>query len=617
MKILNYILLLFSSSFLLSLDFSFDSLPIQESGRIKPIDSYARNQLLRFYGKTALKNEDGSKQTAFAWFEDVLINTEEEILRPIFNVRNPDVTTSLGLERVDNHKYSFFDIINGFRDNQDLIESLKTIKEDKLTLVEKQIVEVYRNVILFDEIAHSLYCFLPVIKVENSVIREYMNISSDQNLSYSFFMRNIDKFKILLQDLLQTEEKDWNDSHLELSQIAMYLQNLTQYHYAQSLKIIPSFDNKENDAWLSPWELMDGRSLNDNQKQVLLNYENLIFNLIENNEDGAKISSNEIIMTIDDYYLDFKSTLLNKEVSYNKNNIFLYSLVFYIIAFLLVGVSWMFKPALFRNIALYSILSGFVMHAYGLISRMIIMQRPPVSTLYESIIFVSFILVLFALIFEFLKKDTIGILIASIGGSLLHFVGFKYAADGDTLGMLVAVLNSNFWLATHVTTITIGYGVSLVAGLMGHIYLFLATFKPQLKDELKKIFNNTYGLTLMALFFTMFGTILGGIWADQSWGRFWGWDPKENGALLIVLWLLMMLHLRISGMVKHLGYAFGVSFVNIVVVLAWFGVNLLSVGLHSYGFTDNVATNLFIYILCELLFIFSFYFLAKKRLKLS
>ena len=71
----------------------------------------------------------------------------------------------------------------------------------------------------------------------------------------------------------------------------------------------------------------------------------------------------------------------------------------------------------------------------------------------------------------------------------------------------------------------------------------------------------------MALFFTMFGTILGGIWADQSWGRFWGWDPKENGALLIVLWHLMMLHLRISGMVKHLGYAFGVSLVNIIVVL--------------------------------------------------
>jgi ABC-type transport system involved in cytochrome c biogenesis permease subunit len=179
----------------------------------------------------------------------------------------------------------------------------------------------------------------------------------------------------------------------------------------------------------------------------------------------------------------------------------------------------------------------------------------------------------------------------SIGGSVLHFIGLKYAVDGDTLGMLVAVLNSNFWLATHVTTITIGYGVSLVAGLMAHLYLIFSIVNPD-KEKLNKIFNNTYGLTLMALFFTLFGTILGGIWADQSWGRFWGWDPKENGALLIVLWHLMMLHLRISGMVQQLGYAFGVSLVNIVVAIAWFGVNLLNVGLHSYGFTDNVETTI-------------------------
>ena len=221
---------------------------------------------------------------------------------------------------------------------------------------------------------------------------------------------------------------------------------------------------------------------------------------------------------------------------------------------------------------------------------------------------------LFAIIFEFIRKDTLGILVAVVGGSILHFVGFTYAADGDTLGMRVAVLNSNFWLATHVTTITIGYGVSLVAGLMGHIYLLFAFFRPNDNKELKKIFNNMFGLTLMGLFFTMFGTILGGIWADQSLGRFWGWDPKENGALLIVLWHLMMLHLRISGMVKPLAYAYFLSLINIIVVLAWFGVNLLNVGLHSYGFTDNVATNLFIFIFIELLFTTIMFYLVKNKM---
>ena len=148
---------------------------------------------------------------------------------------------------------------------------------------------------------------------------------------------------------------------------------------------------------------------------------------------------------------------------------------------------------------------------------------------------------------------------------------------------------------------------------MGHIYLIYAAIKPSDSKELTKIFNNIYGLTLMALFFTMFGTILGGIWADQSWGRFWGWDPKENGALLIVLWHLMMLHMRISGVVRKTGFAYGVSLVNIVVVIAWFGVNLLNVGLHSYGFTDNVATNLFLFIFAELVVTSGLYILIKKK----
>ena len=120
------------------------------------------------------------------------------------------------------------------------------------------------------------------------------------------------------------------------------------------------------------------------------------------------------------------------------------------------------------------------------------------------------------------------------------------------------------------------------------------------------------GITLFALLFTLFGTILGGIWADQSWGRFWGWDPKENGALLIVLWLIMMLHLRITGLIKPLGFCFGMVFANIAVALAWFGVNLLSVGLHSYGFTDNVATNLFLFIFIEFLFALITYGFCKK-----
>ena len=94
----------------------------------------------------------------------------------------------------------------------------------------------------------------------------------------------------------------------------------------------------------------------------------------------------------------------------------------------------------------------------------------------------------------------------------------------------------------------------------------------------------------------MFGSFLGGIWGDESWGRFWGWDPKENGAMLICMWQLMMIHMRLSGIAKPREFALGMGLNNIIVALAWFGVNLLQVGLHSYGFDDGVARNLFIFI---------------------
>ena len=591
-------------------DFTYKDLPVLQSGRVKPLDSFARNHLLQFYGKKQFKENDQKFNdiTASNWLFEIFINPDKELDRKIFNIRNPEVAFSLGLNKNDFHKYSFKEIIQGFQDNQSLLESLKTKDEESQTLIDKQIIEVYQNILFYDEIAHGMYCFLPLINISNSVNREFMGITDDKPLSYSYFMRNIDKFKVLLQDLLDIEESNWNNSHLELSQIAIQLQKMTQFHYAQSLKIIPG----DNDLWYSPWEVMDGRQLNQLQYEVLELYENLIYSYVEDDIDNANHYANLIIDNIH-VNLDLNVSLLSKETIYNEQNIFLWSMVLYLIAFFILGISWMIKNKYLTTFSLLFIFVGFLLHGYGLISRMIIMQRPPVTTLYESIIFVSFILVLTALVFEYYRRDTLGILIASIGGIFLHFIGFKYAADGDTLGVLVAVLNSNFWLSTHVTTITIGYGVSLVAGLMAHLYLIVHVVKPKNKNLLNRLFDNTYGLTLMGLFFTMFGTILGGIWADQSWGRFWGWDPKENGALLIVLWHLMMLHLRISGLVKKIGYAYGVSLVNIIVALAWFGVNLLNVGLHSYGFTDNVATNLFLFIGFEITFMTTMYFLAKKR----
>ena len=600
-------ILLFSS--VISSEFTYKDLPVLQSGRVKPFDTYARNHLLQYYGKSSIKKtEFKDKVKAIDWMFNVFVNSDEEIDRQIFNVRNPEVSFSLGLNKNDDHRYSFNEILTGFRENQELLEVLKIKDEENQSLVDKQIIEIYQNILSFDQIAHSFYCFLPLVSLTNQTNRDFMGLEANEPVSYSYFMRNFDKFRFLLQNLIDTDESKWNASHLELSQVAMQLESMTQFQYAQSIKIIPYDD----DEWKSPWELMDGRKLTEFESKILSLYEKLFYHFTNNDIDLANNYATKIIDEINSKK-NINKSLLPLETLYNDIDMFLYSIVFYILSFFLVGISWMISNNYFRIFSLFSMIIGFILHGLGLLLRMIIMQRPPVSTLYESIIFVGLILVLFSLIFEYYRKDTVGILIASIGGSFLHFVGFKYAADGDTLGVLVAVLNSNFWLATHVTTITTGYGVTLVAGLMAHIYLVINYINPKNKVLLNKIYNNAFGLTLLGLFFTMFGTILGGIWADQSWGRFWGWDPKENGALLIVLWLLMVMHLKISGVVKKIGYIYALSLVNIIVALAWFGVNLLNVGLHSYGFTDNVAMNLFIFIIFELIFTSSFYYLIKKR----
>jgi cytochrome c biogenesis factor len=140
-----------------------------------------------------------------------------------------------------------------------------------------------------------------------------------------------------------------------------------------------------------------------------------------------------------------------------------------------------------------------------------------------------------------------------------------------------------------------------LAGFLGIIYilrgLFTTSFNETTASSLGRMI---YGVTCFATLFSFVGTILGGIWADQSWGRFWGWDPKENGALLIVLWNAIILHARWGGFIRERGLAVMSVFGNIVVSLSWFGVNMLGVGLHSYGFMDQAFGTLMTFIAIQL-----------------
>jgi ABC-type transport system involved in cytochrome c biogenesis permease subunit len=154
-----------------------------------------------------------------------------------------------------------------------------------------------------------------------------------------------------------------------------------------------------------------------------------------------------------------------------------------------------------------------------------------------------------------------------------------------------------------VTTVTLGYSAGLLAAALAHLWLFGQMLGIRVREPglYRSIARMTYGVVCFGLLFSIVGTILGGVWANYSWGRFWGWDPKENGALLIVLWELLMLHARLGGYVRDFGFALLAIFGGVVVAFSWWGVNLLGVGLHSYGFTSGVQTSLTVFYVIEAL----------------
>ena len=612
LNVLIVSLMLFDISGLYAKDFSEKNIPIQEGGRIKPLDTYARNQTLAFYGKRKINHEDLS---AIDWILDLVIFPEKGLEQKIFNIRNPDIVNALGLEWTNNfHKYSYSEIFPGVQDQLPLIRNIFEKKNADRDLFENQLIEIYQNVMKYREIASSLSCLLPMFTVYDPETAKKLHLQPGQFTSYAHIMSHRGSLLDVSQNILTKPEESWTDSEREVALLLYSLQQTSTDDFAKALKIIPPEKDDSTGLWISPWELLDGRVIEPHQDKILKSMEAYLVARYEKNSvamSSALESYKTGILSSPAERINFN--ILEKEIWVNKANLFTVSLVFYLLGFILLGVSWMVQPTLLRNIAYGTMVSGFILHTYGIYLRMVIMSRPPISTLYETVIFVGFVIVLFSVVIEYLRKDGLGIFIGSISGSLLHYVGFGYAADGDTMEMLVAVLNSNFWLATHVTTIILGYGSSLMAGLIGHLYLIEKIRVPKQSAHLKSIYDNLFGVTLIALFFTLFGTILGGIWADQSWGRFWGWDPKENGALLIVLWQLMMVHMRLSGLAKPDSFALGMVLNNIVVIMAWFGVNLLSIGLHSYGFASGIAVNIIIFTLVEIITGFGTYYWARLK----
>ncbi len=227
--------------------------------------------------------------------------------------------------------------------------------------------------------------------------------------------------------------------------------------------------------------------------------------------------------------------------------------------------------------------TGFLLQLSGFAARIVIASRAPVTNMYESVVWVAFGTILFALIFEAIYRSRYFLL-----GAVPVAVVSLILADTQTVALdrsinpLVPVLRDNFWLTTHVLTITLSYAAFALALGIAHIALgkVIKGGKPE-----TSLYNYLYRTLQIGVLLLATGTILGGVWANYSWGRFWDWDPKETWALITLLGYLIVLHGRIAGKWAGFGMAVGAVLAFQGVLMAWYGVNfVLGVGLHSYGF---------------------------------
>jgi ABC-type transport system involved in cytochrome c biogenesis permease subunit len=474
--------------------------PVQSEGRIKPLDTIAREHLTILSSKDHLAN-----LSAIDWYTELLFDHKNAYQRPVIKIHNPDLVSSLNLTWHKTHLYSFAEISDSLSEKQNLITELSDQEINTLTLTQKQLVQLHLKQIWYYQISQSLSSIIPELDIRNN--------------------------------------------------LATALENKDLKQWKESIKVFKS-NNLAN------------------------------FNK------------------------------LKLEVFYNKISPFNIALIFYLLSLLCIFIGALIhlrKKHIYNNLSFAFLNLGALTHLFSIIIRVIILSRPPVATLYESIIFVSLITSFFAILMQLKKRNIQLTFVANIIAIILLFIANKYNVNEDSFGMLEAVLNNNFWLGTHVLTISIGYGCCLICGCLSHIYVFQANLKNTSKTSQSNLLKSIVITSLIALFFSITGTILGGIWADQSWGRFWGWDPKENGALFICLWLIFMLHGKIAKLFNNFYFCLGLAFINIVVALAWYGVNLLNVGLHSYGFTENIAFNLFLFCAIEMVFLTSMYVWYLKK----
>jgi ABC-type transport system involved in cytochrome c biogenesis permease subunit len=520
---------------------AFGRLPVLEGGRVKPVDSIARNALMVIRGAQSFQDA-GRSVGPDEWLLDVLFRPDIADRQAIFQIDDPDVLGMIGLPQTSQRRFAFTALAPYLQQIEQQAMEAERIDAKQRTRFQGAVVNLFQRVYLYFRLKNT-------VQLERSpgLLVELASAGTPAALQRQSALAGLAYFRPILPAEGASPE-GWRSTGEALRDAAAARQDpqLTGW-------------GRVGVAWAAQDPNSFDRAVTDLRARA--------------HDAAARL---EAVGQVE------------HEVIFNRAQPFYTGMVLYVLALLLLFASWLRWGDLLRPAAYGFLVAGAVVHTLGLVSRVILQGRPPVTNLYSSAVFVGWGAVVLGVILERIYRKGFGTAVAAASGFASLIVAHHLATDGDTMEMMRAVLDSNFWLATHVVTITIGYSGTFLAGAIAIGWAIREHVAPNRDPATGKALSSmVYGVICFALFFSFLGTVLGGIWADQSWGRFWGWDPKENGALLIVLWNAIILHARWGGYVRERGIMAMAIFGNVITSLSWFGVNMLGVGLHSYGFMDK------------------------------
>lgn len=601
-------------------------LPAQESGRIKPLDTIARFRLLRFSGRQSIPVTEDAKSSGKPLTDPV---TGKELLnakgkpyglsatewlaltwfRPdiakdlrVFIVDNSDAIIEIGVKAKNKRdRYSYNELVSGRSSLMKKMQEIREVDSKNRNPVQRALGKLAMDFLDYEMImGHFDFVRDPFGGLAATVPTDILAVGESGKVSAAALVPKIQAYLQAHPEAAAPMNNPWLREYFRA-----VLGALMSGNSETVLRIFPPDDHKV-EIWYGPGSVLqtaiEGGVAKADELKLLAEYENIY----RNRMDVAKFKTsleafhNHVVKSAAERG---ESGHIAMELKYHKKDYFFYALILFVAGTITLALSWVAPEALWgkivRVLCWLLMLGGAAYGTMGIVVRCLIMERPPITTLYETILFITISSVWLGLLMEGVGRRAkgLGLAVACLAGMSGLFLSLRFMEmDGaDTLQELQAVLITNFWLSTHVPCINLGYAAGMVAAIFSMIYFVMRLFGiAKHKDETSKdISRMAYAFVMAGLFLSLVGTVLGGIWANYSWGRFWGWDPKENGALMIVLMNLIILHARLGGYIREVGFHASNIVLGMIVAFSWFGTNQLGVGLHAYGFTDGVWTWLY------------------------